>query len=181
MVRYCRVYLIVFVLISCLLQGAEDNLVEFSIVIPSYNNIKWVEQNLRSVISQKYDNWHLYYYDDASTDGTGEFVDSFIKDNGLEDRCTVVHNSHRRGALANFYTAIHSLRPENVVVMLDGDDKLANSCVLDTLARTYSDKEVWMTFGSFRKSGGILEGEVFGMGGQHEGLGAAIGGPLIGS
>ena len=48
----------------------------FVIVIPSYNNKKWCELNLKSVINQKYKNFRIVYLNDASTDGTEETVET---------------------------------------------------------------------------------------------------------
>ena len=40
------------------------------VIIPSYNNVRWVEKNLMSVFEQKYENFRVIYIDDCSTDGT---------------------------------------------------------------------------------------------------------------
>jgi len=127
--------------------------VEFAVVIPSYNNEKWVEQNLESVVNQTYKHYHIYYVNDKSTDRTGELVDAFVKQRNLEDRFTVIHNEERAGCpLANFYKVITALPPKTVVVNLDGDDQLAHPNVLSRLAQVYKGKKkkVWLTYGCFR-------------------------------
>ena len=43
---------------------------KFKIVIPSYNNEKWVEYNTASIISQTYKNYDVLYINDKSTDNT---------------------------------------------------------------------------------------------------------------
>ena len=40
----------------------------FVVVIPSYNNTKYCEQNLLSVLGQEYTNFRVIYLEDASTD-----------------------------------------------------------------------------------------------------------------
>ena len=47
---------------------------QFAIVIASYNNAHYFEKNLASVTSQHYRSFHVYYIDDASTDGTADLV-----------------------------------------------------------------------------------------------------------
>ena len=41
-----------------------------SIIMPSYNCGRFVEETIRSVQSQTYQNWEIIFVDDCSTDGT---------------------------------------------------------------------------------------------------------------
>ena len=47
------------------------------IVIASYNNERWVEENLKSVFMQDYSNYRVIYIDDASTDGTADLAEPY--------------------------------------------------------------------------------------------------------
>jgi glycosyltransferase involved in cell wall biosynthesis len=123
--------------------------VTFEIVIGSYNNEQWCLQNLASAVIQAYDEFHITYIDDCSTDATGRLVDEFVQTHHFEDLITVIHNPHRLGALENRYRAIHALPATTVAVVLDGDDMLAHEHVLKRLNAVYSNYEVWMTFGQF--------------------------------
>lgn len=125
--------------------------IEFVVVIPSYNNEKWCEKNLKSVLDQSYPHWSIYYVNDCSTDKTGDLVNAFVRDNGIKSRCTVVHNKERRNALANTYNAIHTINGKKVVIILDGDDWFAHVRVLETIAAQYADKNVWMTYGNYKQ------------------------------
>ena len=122
---------------------------EFVVVVPSYNNEKWCIKNLTSIVKQSYPHWRLYYIDDASTDKTGQLVDNFIKKRSLQSKCTIIHNEKRQGSLANIYEAIHKIEPHKVILIVDGDDRLAHSQALDILASVYADKNVWLTYGNF--------------------------------
>ena len=51
--------------------------------------------------------------------------------------------------MENLYNAIHTADPRSVVVTLDGDDFLADKDVFQTIADTYADPEVWLTYGSY--------------------------------
>ncbi len=146
------VMLVAIGLFSPLLGGAKSSKkpVEFVIVVPSYNNIKWCEANLRSIFAQKYPHWKLIYVDDCSKDGTGAKVDSLVKESGLESRCTVIHNLVRVGGMANLYNVTKNCRPDQVVVTVDGDDRLADDHALSYLAKLYHNPKVWMTYGSYR-------------------------------
>ena len=54
-----------------------------------------------------------------------------------------------RGALENRAEVVRRLDPEEIVVVLDGDDWFPHSRVLDAVARMYQDPLVWLTYGQF--------------------------------
>lgn len=124
------------------------------IVICSYNNKNYYERNLGSVFSQYYENFHVIYINDVSTDGTGELVEHYIRERHLEDRVTLINNAQRVGAMANLYNAIHSCKNKDIIVTLDGDDWFAYDRVLERINKEYADPEVWMTYGQFCYSSG---------------------------
>lgn len=131
--------------------------VEFVVVIPSYNNNKcdasgknWIEQNLASVFRQTYKRWTVKYINDCSKDGTGQVAEAFIKRQGMKRKCFITNNPVNRGALANLYTAITSCDPRKVIVLLDGDDELANPKVLERVAKEYRRKKAWITYGCYK-------------------------------
>ena len=113
----------------------------FVIVIPSYNNARYVDRNLQSVFAQEYTNYRVVYIDDASSDGTHE--------KALAYPVTLIRNAENQKALANLYQVIHGLRDEEIVVLLDGDDWLFHTKVLQTLNRYYQDSKVWLTYGQY--------------------------------
>lgn len=55
----------------------------------------------------------------------------------------------RKCKLENIYDVMHSLPPEQVVAILDGDDMLANRHALSVVAREH-EAGAWVTYGSFR-------------------------------
>lgn len=122
----------------------------FVIVSASYNNKKWYKQSLDSVFGQSYSNWHLIYIDDCSPDGTGQLVEDYIQECGMQDKVTLIRNEERIGSpLANQYKAIHMSNDLDVIVILDGDDWLYDSDVLSYLNEVYKDPNIWLTWGQF--------------------------------
>jgi mannosyltransferase OCH1-like enzyme len=147
--------------LMCSICSAEEA-IDFLIVIPSYNNNhgdkkegNWIERCLESVFSQKNKDkkvrwtWTITYINDASTDGTGEAAEDYAKKRGMQDRCTFINNEKNRGALANLYDVISPCPPRKVIVLLDGDDALTKSSVLDRVAREYLHHDAWITYGSY--------------------------------
>lgn len=127
------------------------------VVTASYNNERWFEQNLSSILKQEYSNFHLIYIDDCSTDGTYDLVKNYINEVGAADRVTLIRNDQRVGAMANQYRAIHMCPDRAVIAIVDGDDELAHAQVLSHINTTYSDFTTWLTYGQFRvKPGGSI-------------------------
>ncbi len=121
----------------------------FVIVTASYNNKSWYKWNLDSILNQNYNNYRVIYIDDCSKDQTGRLVMEYAKSINKADKIQVIINSEQKGALANLYSAIHSCKPDEIVVLADGDDALAHDDVLKYLNAVYQDSNVWFTYGQF--------------------------------
>ncbi len=122
------------------------------VIIPSYNNANYASENLLSVFTQNYNNYRVIYIDDCSSDATYANVLALVKQNNMEDRVQVIHNSERRLAMSNWYNAIHSCSDEEIIIHLDGDDKLANDHVLSKINSVYQNGDIWFTYGSYELS-----------------------------
>jgi glycosyltransferase involved in cell wall biosynthesis len=138
-----------FTLVTGQLLAIAPSPPHFVFIIPSYNNEKWAIRNISSCTSQTYRNWHLYYIDDCSGDNTASIIKKYIEDHNLQERCTLIENEKRKGALANIYNAIMLCQPTDIIVTVDGDDFLIDTLVLEILASYYSDGRTWMTYGDF--------------------------------
>jgi glycosyltransferase involved in cell wall biosynthesis len=123
----------------------------FVVVIASYNNAQWYKGNLDSVFSQEYDNYRVIYIDDCSPDNTGALVRQYIDDHEQAERITLICNKERKRALCNLYTAIMSCDDDEIIVLLDGDDKFYYPGVLRYLNTVYADPNVWLTYGQFTR------------------------------
>lgn len=123
---------------------------KFVVVIPSYNNIKWCEKNIESVLEQNYDNFRIIYTDDCSKDGTFEQVQKLIRKSPNGTKCTMIKNDVRLGAMENLYNMIHSCEDDEIIVTLDGDDWLANDNILSKLNDVYGSGDIWMTYGQYQ-------------------------------
>lgn len=136
-------------IVSDVVADQKNSTTEFAIVIPSYNNEKYYEENLNSACWQESTNpYHIYYINDASADATGRLVEEYVKKNSLQEKVTIIHNTTNIGAGANTYNTIHNfIEDHKVVVMLDGDDSLSNNKVLLTLENYYKNPKIWMTYG----------------------------------
>lgn len=120
------------------------------IIIPSFNNKDWYKKNLDTLFAQQYTNYRVIYIDDCSWDGTGDLVEQYIKEQGVEDRVTLIKNKKRKRALANLYFAIHSCDDDEIVLTYDGDDWFAHDRVFALINNVYTNNPaVWITYGQF--------------------------------
>ena len=122
----------------------------FTILIPAFNCAPWVERNLSSALSQKYDNFDVVYINDASTDNTFDLVKNIL--NQSDKKFKIVSNDVNVRALCNLYSEIRKAKEETIIITLDGDDFLANNEVLSYLNEIYQDKNVWLTVGSYMEN-----------------------------
>jgi glycosyltransferase involved in cell wall biosynthesis len=150
MMRLQRIVFLLFALWSYLSSMhahiPEKNIV---VVIPSYNNSQWYERNLDSVFMQEYDNYHVIYLDDVSPDSTADLVEQYLASRGIAQRCTLIKNTTRVGALLNLYRAIHACPDDSIIVTLDGDDWFKHAHVLQVINGTYNTEDVWLTYGQY--------------------------------
>jgi len=53
------------------------SLPKVSVIVPTYNRASWLEETLRSVVSQTFKDFELIVVDDGSTDNTSQIMQSF--------------------------------------------------------------------------------------------------------
>jgi len=121
------------------------------LVVTSYNNAQWYKKNLDAVFSQEYSNYRVIYVDDASPDGTGDLVEQYIAQRGLEDKVTLIKNEKRMFKMYNFYHAVHECCDDDEIVFdHDGDDWFCRNDALSIINEAYEDSNVWLTYGSYK-------------------------------
>jgi hypothetical protein len=127
-------------------QKNVDEQTHFKVVIPVYNSDKWIYKSIKSVLDQEYENYECIVSDDISTDRTHEFASSLDS-----PKLSVFKNEEKKYALKNIYDSIKrsNPKPEDVIVVLDGDDWLTNNHVLSKLNEYYSKEGCLVTYGSF--------------------------------
>ena len=124
---------------------------KFKIVIPSYNNESWLEPNIASILNQTYKNYEVLYIDDCSTDETFSQVSQIVGD---LPNWRIVRNktNMRRGYNLSPYNPLiidFMEDDEDILLFVDGDDWLYEDTTLEKINQLYSQKDYWMTYGSF--------------------------------
>lgn len=123
---------------------------EVAIVVPTYNNARHdiCIKNIASLLDQQYENYHIYIINDCSTDESAEKIEAFLMSHPRADKVTLINNTKRVGAMANYYRMIHQLEDHLIILNVDGDDWLADPQVLSYINRIYDD-EIWLTYGQY--------------------------------
>lgn len=121
---------------------------KFKIITPSYNNAKWVEYNLASILNQTYTNYDVLYINDASTDNTYELVNNLVGDNS---KFNIINRTTNCGAMYNYSHELEEFMSDDdsIIIHLDGDDWLYDNTVLEQLNEFYNQHDCWMTYGGF--------------------------------
>lgn len=60
-----------------------------SVILPVFNGEKYLQQSIRSILEQTYENWELIIVNDCSTDNTEEIAQRYAK---IDKRIRVVNN-----------------------------------------------------------------------------------------
>ena len=127
----------------------KDN--KFKIVIPSYNNKKWVEYNVASIINQTYKNYEVLYINDYSTDSTPQIVQNIINEHKLDNWTLLNHKKNKQRGYNVNPNAEHIINfmdnDDDILLFVDGDDWLYDENVLEKLNDFYKTNDWWMTYG----------------------------------
>lgn len=119
------------------------------VIVPAYDCYDAFIRCLDSVFAQDYQDFQVVMIDDDSPDPLmGYEVMRRVKNHRNSIGITQHEN---RGALFNIAVGIDAVNaaPEDIIFLLDGDDRLPHPGVLSTVAEFYEDPDVWMSYGSY--------------------------------
>ncbi|WP_218962758.1 glycosyltransferase family 2 protein [Fredinandcohnia onubensis] len=99
---------------------------KISILMPTYNDAKYLPISIKTILSQTYDNWELIVINDGSTDETEEIVSSY-SDSRIKS--SFQKNS---GQLNAVLTASKEITGD-IVLLFHSDDELAHDRVFEEI------------------------------------------------
>lgn len=134
--------------------GGEKGLV--SVVLPVYNCEKYLEESVKSVLSQSYSNLELIIVDDGSTDNSGRIADVFMSE---DSRVSVIHQKNLTlpVALNNGFTGAKG----EFFTWTSADNRMLPNCLEILVSSLSEDRDTDMVFGNMRlidENGDILRG-----------------------
>jgi glycosyltransferase involved in cell wall biosynthesis len=108
----------------------------------------YIGRCLRSVRAQTFPRWEAFVTVDACGDDTAARA---FEARAGDGRIDIHVNSERLYAMANLVRAIGRSKsePDDVIVILDGDDWFATDRALERIVDEYERHDCWMTYGSW--------------------------------
>ncbi len=97
---------------------------KISVVLPVYNISKYLEECVKSLISQKYSSLEIILVDDGSTDGSGEICDKLAQE---DSRVVVIHQ--KNGGAANARNHGIDIATGEYICFVDSDDAVCNEYI----------------------------------------------------
>jgi glycosyltransferase involved in cell wall biosynthesis len=113
----------------------------FSVIIPLYNKENYVENTLKSIISQTFTDYEVLIINDFCTDASVVKVTPF-----LSEKIRLIHHDNNKGLSATRNTGIKNAKSE-YVAFLDADD-LWKPTFLETIKSLVEDFEEAALFGT---------------------------------
>jgi glycosyltransferase involved in cell wall biosynthesis len=111
-----------------------------SIITSTYNDGKYIDQTIQSVLKQTLKDWEFVIYNDASTDNTEKILSQYLRD----PRFVIINNKINLGKSANLKKAFKILKGE-FIATLDGDDYwLSENKLQDQLNWLHTNSSVVM-------------------------------------
>ena len=126
------------------------------VVSPFWNCPNLVTECIQSLKNQYYTNFLAYFIDDMSTDDSYERALETIGD---DERFVLVKNNKKKYKTKNFIDIIKNndkIEWDDVIIELDGDDRLIDNFVLGRLNKIYSDINIWICGTKFKDNYGNI-------------------------
>ena len=127
----------------------------FTFIVLTENNIDSIDQNIESILSQNYSDYKVVYIDHSSKDGTRQSIRRARK-HSKKVRLIECQSDHE--VYEKYYNTVLSLKDDEVVVHLYGNDWLAHEEVLQRLDQSYSNPDVWLTYGQYEENFNLERG-----------------------
>ena len=127
----------------------------FNIIVPLFNAEKYIEKCLNSLVKQSYKRFQVQVVDDCSSDSSYEIASSICQE---KKNFKVLRNNRRIGALHNIFNLLNTRIKEpskTIDLIIDGDDYLYSSDVLNIVEEKYIQTNCLITYGSHISSKGV--------------------------
>ncbi len=89
----------------------------FSVVLPTYNRVQFIEEAIKSVLYQSFDDWELFVVNDGSQDGTDKKIEKYSSNQKVH----IINMTTNSGVSEARNQALH-LANGKYIAFLDDDD-----------------------------------------------------------
>ena len=92
---------------------------DIDILMAAYNSEKYIAEQIDSILNQTYTSYHLYIYDDLSTDNTLDILSKYKLQHN--NKISYIQNKERLGILKNFSKMMENSKAD-YIMFSDHDD-----------------------------------------------------------
>ena len=132
------------------IENYKENEHFIYVVVPCYNFDKFIYKCLESVSMQKYKKYKCIIVNDGSTDNSKKIIDKFTK---KYKNFSCLNYKENNGPAFSKYKGFMEVKkiskPNDVIMVLDGDDYLIGDNVFSLINNTYNNSKCWFTYGSY--------------------------------
>ncbi|MDR7899028.1 glycosyltransferase family 2 protein [Thermosynechococcus sp. JY1334] len=122
------------------------NLPKVSIIIPTYNQERFILDAVTSALSQTYSNLEVIVGDDCSTDNSSKLIQSIN-----DSRLTYVRNKTNLGRVQNYRNLLYQYATGDYILNLDGDDYLIYNNFISDAIRLFDNDVVAVAANIFKE------------------------------
>lgn len=119
-----------------------------SVVLSSYNGEKYIQEQLQSILCQTRQVDEVLIIDDMSKDSTTAVVESFIIENGLNNKWRLYVNKENKGWKRNFMDSFHKATGD-IIFSCDQDDIWDKNKVANMVACFEKDNRIELLSSNF--------------------------------
>jgi glycosyltransferase involved in cell wall biosynthesis len=129
----------------------EEEKILVTIMIPTYNQEKYICEAIDSALAQTYSNIEIIIGDDASTDHTPEILKKYLNNSKIK----FIRNIENLGRIENYRNLLYKHAKGDFVVNLDGDDYFTNINFISEALKLVEDDVVIVSAMAVTESNGI--------------------------
>lgn len=118
----------------------------FSVLIANYNNGKYLQDAINSVLAQTYTHWEIVIVDDGSTDNSKEIISKYNSDNRF-----VIHYNERNMGCGHTKYRCAELTTGELCAFLDADDVLLPNALENHVEAHLKNKDHSCVFSRYYK------------------------------
>lgn len=109
---------------------------KFSICMPTYNGSSWIEETLKSILSQSFQNFEVIISDDCSKDNTIEVIEKF------KDKRIRIHRNKKNLGYGKNLRVLRKLARGDILFLMGQDDILLKGALLKTYNTFLIDEDI---------------------------------------
>ncbi len=133
----------------------------FVFLIYSTETPKTSEQNISSILEQKYENYRIILMETKNLNSSINTIKTMIAKENKSHLLTILSFEDESPTIECFQEVLHILKNDEIVIQLECNDWLAHNQVLTKLNQIYlSNNETWLTYSQFLEYPSYQKGSI---------------------